>query len=401
MEALDLLWRQGAGDAFASWVTEQGDLLWSYATYAALAESHQGGPSRWAAPLAERDPTAIERWRRDNDDRVRFHAWVQWLVEEQLREASGHTGLVADLAIGVDPDGADAWLWRDAFATGVTVGAPPDEFNLSGQDWGLPPFDPWRLRAADYEPFIQTIRSAMRHCTGMRIDHVMGLFRLYWIPQGADPDRGTYVRYPYEDLLNIVALESHRNGAYVIGEDLGTVEDLVRDQMSTRRMLSYRLLWFEDDLPRDYPSLALAAVSNHDLPTIAGLWTGKDIEALEEAGVEVNREGTQAQLERLRGWLAVESDAPLESVIEGCHRLLAAAPSAVVLATLEDALGVIERPNIPGTTDERPNWSIPLPVTLEEIPEHPLVQRVIAALSVRAEDAPPREANDEPRLPHL
>lgn len=380
MEALEEIWSRGAEPAFESWMTERGEALLAYATYASLVEAHVGGPSAWPAQLAAGDPAAVGRWRAANAERIRFHAWLQWLLEVQLQQASGAIGIVNDLAIGVDPEGADAWLWGESFAAGATVGAPPDEFNLAGQDWGLPPFDPWKLRAQGYEPFIETIRSAMRHSAGMRIDHVMGLFRLYWIPEGSSPAHGTYVRYPHEDLLNILALESHRAGAFVIGEDLGTVEDLVREEMEERNMLSYRLLWFEEDPPEKFPEMALAAVSNHDVPTIAGLWTGEDLEHLKSLGLEVNVEGTEAQLERLREWTGLQPDASVDDVIDAIYELLAQAPSAIVMATLEDTLGVVQRPNLPGTTDERPNWSIPLPLLVEDIREDPRIVRAAGVL---------------------
>ena len=367
METLEEIWSAGPETRFESWLSDRGEAMLAYATYASLAEVHAGGPGRWPADLAAADTGALQRWRADNEDRIRFHAWLQWLLEQQLERASEGIGIVNDLAIGVDPDGADAWLWGNSFASGVTVGAPPDEFNLAGQNWGLPPFDPWKLRAQGYTPFIETIRSAMRHSAGIRIDHVMGLFRLYWIPEGSTPAQGTYVRYPHEDLLNILALESHRAEAFVVGEDLGTVEDVVREEMEGRNMLSYRLLWFEEDPPEKFPELALAAVSNHDVPTIAGLWTGKDLETVKALGFEVNEEGTEAQLERLRAWTGLTSEAGVDEVIEAVYELLARAPSAVVMATLEDTLGVIDRPNLPGTTEERPNWSIPLPSLLEDI----------------------------------
>lgn len=383
MQALEELWSKGSEPSFEAWLAEQGEALLAYATYASLAEAYAGGPSEWPADIAAAEPAAVDRWRTTNMARIRFHAWLQWLLEQQLERASAEIGIVNDLAIGVDPDGADAWLWRDSFAKGVTVGAPPDEFNLAGQNWGLPPFDPWKLRAEGYAPFIQTIRSAMRHSAGIRIDHVMGLFRLYWIPRGSSPAEGTYVRYPHEDLLNILALESHRAGAFVVGEDLGTVEDLVREEMEQRDMLSYRLLWFEEDPPEKFPELALAAVSNHDVPTIAGLWTGEDLEHLKALGLEVNVEGTEAQLQRLRRWTGLEPNATVEEVIEAIYDLLAQAPSAVVMATLEDTLAVVERPNLPGTTQERPNWSIPLPLLLEDICEDVRVRRAADVLGQR------------------
>ena len=391
MKALDSVWRSGVGSEFDAYLADQGDHLWSYATFAALAESYDAGPSAWPEELASGDPSALREWASRHEDRVRFHAWLQWLIERQLEKAGKEVGLVNDLAIGVDPQGADAWMWKDVFASGVTVGAPPDEFNLRGQGWGLPPFDPWKLRSAAYEPFIQTIRSAFRYSAGMRIDHVMGLFRLYWIPDGVGPEAGTYVRYPHEDLLNIVALESHRAQAYVVGEDLGTVEDAVRDEMQARNMMSYRLLWFEEDKPETYPQLALAAVANHDVPTIAGLWNGSDVEEQKAVGLEVNEEGLEAQRERLRGWLDLDADASVDDVISAIYALLAAAPSAVIMATLEDVLGIEQRPNMPGTMDERPNWAIPLSKTLEELQTDPRILKVAELLNRRGSKSPAKK----------
>src|SRR2546426_7522097 len=170
-----------------------------------------------------------------------------------------------DLPIGVDPGGADAWAWQDALTTDASVGAPPDAYNAAGQDWGLPPFVPHRLAARGYEPFIETIRAGLRHAGGLRIDHVMGLFRLFWLPAGGGP--GGYVRYLADELLDIVALESHRAGALLVGEDLGPVEDQVRAELAERQVLSYRLLWFEHEPPEEFPEQAVAAVTTHDLPT--------------------------------------------------------------------------------------------------------------------------------------
>ena len=211
-------------------------------------------------------------------DRVRFHAWLQWLLEQQFREASGDLAVLQDLPIGVDGGGADAWAWQDTLVDGATVGAPPDIFNAQGQTWGSPPFAPWRLRAANYEPFVAAIRATMAGGGGIRIDHVMGLFRLWWIPKGGSPADGAYVRYPADDLLDIVALESHRARSVVVGEDLGTVEPGVREALAEHAVLSYRLLWFEQDDPTSWPALAMGAITTHDLPTITGLWTGIDLE---------------------------------------------------------------------------------------------------------------------------
>jgi 4-alpha-glucanotransferase len=257
-------------------------------------------------------------------------------------------------------------MWQDVLAQGITVGAPPDPFNAAGQDWGLPPFDPWRLRAAGYEPFVRTVRSAFRHGAGLRLDHVMGLFRLYWIPRGEDPARGLYVRYPHQELLDILALESQRAAAYVVGEDLGTVEDWVREELARRRILSTRLLWFEEGPPSNYPLESMAALTTHDLPTLAGIWEGSD----SDGGVH----------ERLRRHAGLGGGESTEQAAESALRALAASPSRLLAATLEDALGVTERPNKPGTLTEWPNWSLALPLSLEELERSPGPARIAQVL---------------------
>ena len=284
-----------------------------------------------------------------------------------------------DLPIGMDPGGADAWEWQDLLATDMVVGAPPDAFNADGQDWQLPPFVPARLRAAAYGPFIETIRAALRHAGGLRIDHVMGLFRLWWIPNGQHPRNGWYVRYPADDLLGIVALESHRAGAFIVGEDLGTVEPGVRERLAPRRMLSCRLLWFEDRPPAEYPELSMASVTTHDLPTIAGLWSGADEAAQRAIGLTVGDEMCRLR-DRLRGMLGVDGQTPAAEVIEAAYRRLAEAPSRIITATLEDAQAVPERPNMPGTIAQWPNWSLALPQDIETMVEAELPRRIAGAL---------------------
>jgi 4-alpha-glucanotransferase len=318
---------------------------------------------------------------------------VQWLLDVQLARAAAELPVMQDLPIGVDPDGADAWAWQDVLATDVTVGAPPDKYNALGQDWGLPPFIPHKLRAAAYEPFRQTVRATLRHAGGLRIDHVMGLFRLYWIPQGMDPSLGAYVRYPADELLAIVALESQRARALVVGEDLGTVEEGVQERLAAHRLLSYRLLWFETDPPARYPELALAAVTTHDLPTIAGLWAGADLRIQRQLGLRPNEEGLREIRKRLRAMAGLAEDAAIEEVVVGAHQLLSRAPSVVVTATLEDALAVEERPNMPSTTTEWPNWSLALPASLEDLETQRLARAVADALRRRR---PPQPAEAAP-----
>jgi 4-alpha-glucanotransferase len=296
-----------------------------------------------------------------------------------LAEAARELPIVQDLPIGFHPGGADAWVWQDLLAGGLSIGAPPDAFNTQGQDWALPPFVPAKLRAARYEPFVETIRTVLRHAGGLRIDHVMGLFRLWWIPHGQPASQGVYVRYPADDLLAIVALESQRAGAPVIGEDLGTVEPGVRERLAQRQVLSVRLLWFEEKPPADYPPLSMAAVTTHDLPTIAGLWSGADAAAQISIGMPEN-EGMPKLRAKLAEMLHVAKDAAGEEVIEKAYALLGQAGSRLVTATLEDAQAVAERPNMPGTVHQWPNWSLALPAEIENMETADLPRRIARAL---------------------
>jgi 4-alpha-glucanotransferase len=385
MDALDALWERFTGDeAFDRWREAQGDALGDYAAFCVLAEEHGPDWRQWPEDARHPGGAAVEEVRRTQYGRWRFHQWLQWLVDRQLQAASADIGVMHDLAVGVDPAGADGWLWQDHLAPGMAVGAPPDEFSVQGQSWGLPPFDPWRLRSAGYQPFIETIRATLGHAGGLRLDHVMGLFRLWWVPRDQSPAHGAYVRYPAADLLDIVALECHRAGAYAVGEDLGTVEDHVRTELADRGVLSYRLVLFEDKPPEEYPAQALAAVTTHDLPTIAGLWSGHDLEDQKAIGMEPNEEGTRDLRERLKRVAGVGDDASVDEVITATYNGLAGAPCLLLTAGLDDALGVEERPNMPGTTDQWPNWRIALPIPLEEIEADPRPRAVAAALDRRS-----------------
>jgi 4-alpha-glucanotransferase len=379
-EALELLWARFSGDSrFDYFCREQGEQLNRFAGYCALAERHGGDWRKWPSEYRKPDSSAVTRLAVDQLGRVRFYQWVQWLFDEQLAKAAGEIPLTQDLPIGVDPGGADAWAWQDVFAERVSVGSPPDEYNVKGQNWGLPPMIPWKLRAAGYQPFIDTVRGVLRHAGGLRIDHVMGLFRLFWIPQGTDPSVGAYVRYADDELLGILALESERARAFIVGEDLGTVEENARRKLMDSRVLSYRLLWFETDSPAHYPERALAALTTHDLPTVAGLWSGSDLEAQHKLGLQPNEEGTYKLREKLRSMTGVNDQAPVETVIARAYELLAQAPSAVIVATLEDALAVQERPNIPGPNTD--SWCLALPEPRESLQTSALTSAI--ALNLR------------------
>jgi len=370
-----------------------------FATFCALQHVH--GPDWRTWPAAYRHPGRPEvgAFGEQHHLEVAYHAWLQWLLDEQLaavRPGWGQLGVVNDLAIGFAPDGFDAWSFQDELAAGMSVGAPPDPLGPRGQDWGLPAFVPDRLTAGGYAPFAQTIRAGMAHAAGLRIDHVMGLFRLFWIPEGAEPAQGTYVRYPADDLLGVLALESAAAQALVVGEDLGTVEPGVRERLAAEGVLSYRLAWFErgpDDGRRraaDYPRLALAATTTHDLPTVAGFFSGTDIDHLYDIGVatpggpeQADQEAQRESLCRLleeEGLLAPD-ERSVPAIVAALYGFLARTPSMLVAATLEDAVESHDRPNVPGTIDQRPNWSLSLPVPLDDLAADPRVRRLAGILS--------------------
>jgi 4-alpha-glucanotransferase len=382
LAALERTWaaRTWDADAFSRWRSAQGDALERWATFVVLTERFGPGWRSWPEPFRSPASEEVRARARDMADRVAFHAWVQWCFDRQLAAASEPLRRIADMPVGSDPGGFDAWDWQDQLAIDATVGAPPDRFNHAGQDWGLPPFIPHRLREAQYRPFIDMIRSQLRHAGGLRIDHVLGLFRLWWIPAGGSPDRGAYVRSPTDELLEIVALESERAGAIVIGEDLGTVPPGVRGALHRRRLLSTRLALFERHSPNRYPRQAFAGVTTHDLPTIAGAWSGVDLDDQAHAGVRPDPDGLA--LLRARLTAAAGTDEGLEAVVVGLHRALAASPSALVAATLEDAVRLERRPNMPGTgSAQRPNWSMALPLPIERLGSDPRVAAVVEAMA--------------------
>jgi 4-alpha-glucanotransferase len=354
--------------AFARWWRTATPGIQRWARWCAVAEEHGGDWRRWP----RRADAAVD------PDRATFHAWLQWQLDRQV--AAVPLPVVHDLAVGFDPGGFDAWEWQELLALEARIGAPPDEFNRAGQDWGLPPFIPWRLRREGYRPFVETLRAVLRDGGGLRVDHVMGLFRLFWVPPGGDPTDGAYVRYPASDLLDLLALESVRAGAVVVGEDLGTVEAGVREELAARDVLSMRLLWFEDDPPATWPERALGLVTTHDLPTVAGVWTGSDLEDQRRAGVPAYAEGATALRQRLVTATGLPEGASVDDAVVAAHRALATAPAALVAGTLEDAVRVPERPNMPGTTATWPNWSLALPVPLEDLEADPVVDAVAGAL---------------------
>jgi len=412
---LELLYAQARDDAqsepsrwsaFDAFKTAGGEALRRQALFDALQEHfHATDSSVWgwpAWPDAYRDPAspAIVAFANAHAERVDFFAWLQWqaelqrgVVAECARRRGLAVGLYTDLAVSVDRGGAEAWAAQKLYALGAGVGAPPDLFNLKGQDWGLPPMIPQKLRESGYAPFIATLRANMRHAGALRIDHVMALLRLYWVPTGAPATDGAYVRYPLDDLLGLLALESERHRCLVIGEDLGTVTDDVRDALVRSDVLSYRVLLFERDArgsfhpPSRYPEAALATASTHDLPTLAGWWEGRDI-ALRAAhgqlGAHADVAAQMAGRVRDRGQLLaalararlLPDGTPLDpqavasltpALATALQKFLAGTRSALMVVQPEDVFGVDEQANLPGTVTEYPNWRRKLPVALEDV----------------------------------
>jgi 4-alpha-glucanotransferase len=396
--ALELLW------PFAGEVDLDADPgLTDFATFCALAEAHGPNWQQWPAELRRPDSPAVAQSRARLHDRVAFHAWLQQVLDEQLAAATQAAdgmpvGVVLDLAVGIDPNGADGWLLQDVLATGVHAGAPPDAFNQLGQDWGLAAWRPDRLAATGYAAYRDMLRRLLKRAGGIRVDHVAGLWRLWWVPPGGGAADGTYVQYDAEAMLGILALEAHRAGAVVIGEDLGTVQPVVTEGLQEQNMLGSAVLWFTRDPddpdegylpPGRYPRNALASISTHDLPTARGFLSGEHIRIRAElnqlagpvADERKHAEADRAQLlAMLRAEKLIGPDAGEDEIVVAMHAALRSTPCRLVTASLYDVLDEVRQPNLPGTTDEYPNWRIPLPASLEEIRDDPRVARVVAVL---------------------
>ena len=389
--------------AFDGFRAHMGQALRQQALFEALQEHfHSRDPSVWGWqvwPEAFRDPhsSAVAAFEREHAERVDFYAWLQWqadlqraAIAEDATSAGLRVGVYTDLAVSIDPAGAEAWSQQALYASAASVGAPPDAFNREGQDWGLPPIIPSRLRDAAFAPFLATLRANMRHAGALRIDHVMALMRLFWVPRGGKPVDGAYVHYPFEELAGLVALESHRHRCMVIGEDLGTVPDDVRSTLHAHDVLSYRVLMFERDAqgfrsPDAYPEAALATASTHDLPTLRGWWEGHDIDVRARLGMIAGDADAASQRDERandRRLLVAGLDAagvlderaraaaasPVLSVplAEAIVAFLAKTPSVLAVLQLEDLLLVRDQANVPGTVDQHPNWRRKLPERIED-----------------------------------
>lgn len=375
---------------------QEGRALLDFATWCSLAVVHGSEwESDWPAELHDPRAAAVEDHVRRHGEEIAFVEWLQWLVRhqlatarERLRASGMRVGLVGDLAVGIHPEGADAWALGDALARGIDVGAPPDQFNQLGQNWSQPPWRPDRLAELGYAPFRDMVRAALRETGGLRVDHIIGLFRLWWVPEGHAPGEGAYVRYDHEALIGILVLEASRAGALVIGEDLGVVEPWVRDHLVERGVLGTSVMWFEwadgaPQPPQDYRRLCLATVTTHDIPPTAGYLTLEHVAIRERLGlltrpVEQERAEQEATVQAVRAalhehGLLADPAAPVEQVVAAMHRWLAATPSLLHGHALTDLVGDVRAINQPGTDEEYPNWRLPLagpderPLLLEEV----------------------------------
>jgi 4-alpha-glucanotransferase len=403
-------------DALERFRVDQGEPLQRFVLFQALRE-HMGKRDitlrdwrRWPAPL--RDPASPEAqaFAEENEESVAFFAYLQWEAQAQLaacvaagKYAGLPVGLYLDLAVGTDAAGADTWAAPHLVANGATIGAPPDNYNRKGQNWGLPPLNAAALRQHAYKPFADLLRANMVRAGALRIDHVLGLMRLFWIPEGCPPTEGAYVSYPFDDLIGIVALESHRNRCLVIGEDLGTLPDGFQDKMRAAGLLSYCLLYFERDHhgrfkpPSHYPADALVSLGTHDLPTVWGFWSRRDLAEKERIGVypdstaaakarEMRHEEIEGLIEALQRERLLRPGqrrdlVPLEAVLH----FIARTPSRLLMIGVEDLIGVEDQPNLPGTVNEHPNWRRRLPMTLEQIAADP---RIIEAVRILGAERP-------------
>jgi 4-alpha-glucanotransferase len=403
LEKLYLIFRsRGGGASFRSFQAEGGEALRNFATFQTLSEHY--GPDRtwrsWPSEFQDARSDTVNAFAAQHVERIEFFAWLQFIADAQLgaaaraaKDAGMEIGLYHDLALGADADGAETWVNRSLMADGVRVGAPPDDWNLKGQNWGLPAYNPIALRAAGYAPFIAVLQAAMRHAGALRIDHAMSFERLFWIPEGAVPAEGCYVRYPVADLFALVARESAARRCVVVGEDLGTLPDGFHERMRAAALLSYRLLYFmqgadgEFQPPRDYPMEALVAATTHDLATLRGYWRGRDLEVRHELGLFPSPQSeTEAWSRRERERTALRRAFDREGlaqddIVAAAYRFLARTPSCLLLLQLEDVLDIEEQANLPGTTTEHPNWRRKLPVDLDALESHPRLAAIAAAIA--------------------
>ncbi len=402
---------------------EQGDALETHARFEALhAHLFNADQGHWhwrTWPKQYRDPHSpdVAAFAKEHESEVAFHAFMQWQADRSLaatqkaaRAAGMPIGLIADLAVGADSGGSHCWSRQAETLIGLSVGAPPDLLSPQGQDWGLAAFSPRGLVRNGFAAYLEMLRSAMRHAGGVRIDHALGLARLWVVPDGGSAADGAYISFPIDDMLRLIALESHRHRAIVLAEDLGTIPDGFQERLQAAAMLGMRVLWFERDedrytSPGDWTKGAIAMTSTHDLPTTAGWWAGRDLEwrgRIGSLGDEANQRHeveVRAQ-DRAALWTAMrDSDAAHDGqpdpdqadlIADAATRHVGGAACEMVVLPMEDALALLEQPNLPGTLDEHPNWRRRLPGPASALLDTPVVTARLARLA---------DARKQPRKP--
>ena len=382
--ALEIVFKQprraGRQAAFEAFVADQGKGLRDFATWCAISEDVGG--LQFPEELADVNSPAVKEAAERLYQRVEFYEWLQWIADEQkataqrvAKDAGMRIGIMHDLAVGVHPEGADAWANQAYLARGIEVGAPPDMYNQLGQNWSQPPWNPRALEASGYRPYREMLRTVFRHVGALRVDHVLGLFRLWWIPAGAPANQGAYVAYNHDALLGIICLEAMRAGAILVGEDLGTFERWVRDYLADRGVLGTAVEWWELDAdgnplpPEQYRHLVMASVGTHDMAPTAGYLAGEHVDLLESLDlltepVEIMKAAAQAEREKfvraLRGLGLVGDDPSEREIVEAMHKYLRLTPAALLGVQLVDAVGERRAQNQPGTDQEYPNWRVPL-----------------------------------------
>lgn len=407
---------------FEAFIAEGGQDLQVLATFDALYEyfreqdSNAYGWTAWPVDYQSPDSEAVRQFQRDYAARIRYFVFLQWQADRQLGKAAARAknsdmalGLYLDLAVGCDGGGAEVWADKHSFVHGAAVGAPPDEMNMLGQDWGLTPINPVAMRETAYMPFIKALRSNMRHAGALRIDHAFGLMRQYWVAPGMGAHEGVFITYPLEDMLRVIALESRRARCVVIGEDLGTTPPGFGDLMGAAGLLSYKVLYFERwesglfMRPDQYPEHAMVTVSTHDIPTLKGWWASRDLDWREDLSLYPKAEMAPRERQERDSARQLLLDAMRDSDIvdigtaqaiaggdnlalsNAVQRFLARTSGRIQMIPMEDALGIVEQVNIPGTTDEHPNWRRKLPLDLSAIWDQAEMQGLVA---VMAEERP-------------
>ncbi|MFV0406717.1 MAG: 4-alpha-glucanotransferase [Propioniciclava sp.] len=420
LEALRVIYEEGLSEvrsmAKENFVRNEGRSLAQFATWCVLVNRHGMNWREWPPPYRRPSSPEVAEFAAEHARDIDFFVWLQWVADSQLQaaqaaaqEAGMSIGVMNDLAVGVSKESAEAWILGDAFATDVSVGAPPDQYNQLGQDWGQAPWHPERLEELGYQPFRAMLAGILRHAGGVRIDHIMGLFRLWWIPDGLGPTQGAYVRYDHEALVGILALEAYRAGALVIGEDLGTVEPWVRDYLRGRGVLGTSVAWFEagpdgePTPPEQYREYCMASVTTHDMPPTAGYLAGENIRLQSELGLlteSLEDELAEAE-QRFNRWRRVlvergflpEKGGSIEVQVRALHRYIVASPARVLCAALTDAVGDTRTQNQPGTVNEYPNWRVPLSgpegevLSLEDVYQSVRAARLAAVMNGFSIDA--------------